>query len=224
MKSLLTLVLAGLGFGAAQAHAEAVELYRFVNEDGIVVLSNSIPPELVSRGYDVVRGDGTLVRVVPRELTPTEVAERERQLAQEKAAAARRHGSRESRRRSDEALCVTARRRRGARSKNPVDRNRCRDDEGESRAIEAAEAAPRGAGREPWNAKERRCRRNCCRTYRSWKRRSRKKSARLRRVSSRNNASAISSRSISSESGSSTAWRRRAPRTTAAGSDQRHRD
>ncbi len=87
MKSLLTLVLAALGFGAAQAQAQAAELYRFVNEDGVVVLSNSIPPELVSRGYDVVRGDGTLVRVVPRELTPTEVTERERQLAQEKAAA-----------------------------------------------------------------------------------------------------------------------------------------
>ncbi len=62
MKSLLTLLLAGLGLGAAQAQA-AVELYRFINEQGVVVLSNSIPPELVSHGYDVVRGDGTLVRV-----------------------------------------------------------------------------------------------------------------------------------------------------------------
>ncbi|HEY6597759.1 MAG TPA: hypothetical protein VIZ30_00495 [Pseudomonadales bacterium] len=87
MKRLLTLVLAGFGYSAVQAHAEAAYLYRFVNEDGVVVLSNSIPPELVSRGYDVVRGDGTLVRVVPRELTPSELVERDRQLAAEKAAA-----------------------------------------------------------------------------------------------------------------------------------------
>ena len=58
-----------------------------MNEDGVVVLSNSIPPELVSHGYDVVRGDGTLVRVVPRELTPAEVAQHDHQAAQDKAAA-----------------------------------------------------------------------------------------------------------------------------------------
>ncbi len=79
-------MLAGFGYSAVQAYAEAAYLYRFVNDDGVVVLSNSIPPELVSRGYDVVRGDGTLVRVVPRELTPSELVERDRQLAAEKAA------------------------------------------------------------------------------------------------------------------------------------------
>ncbi len=74
------------GLGAAYARAQAVELYRFENEDGVVVLSHSIPPNLVYKGYSVVSEDGTVLRVVPRQLTPAEVAVRDRKRAAEKAA------------------------------------------------------------------------------------------------------------------------------------------
>jgi len=80
------MLLAWLGLSVVQAHAQPVELYRFENEDGVVVLSHAIPPELVHKGYSVVGEDGTVVRVVARELTPAEVLQHERQLAAEKAA------------------------------------------------------------------------------------------------------------------------------------------
>jgi hypothetical protein len=82
----MTFLVACLGLGVGAAQAKPVELYRFENEDGVLVLSNSIPPELVYKGYSVVTEDGTVVRVVPRQLTPAEVAQRDRRLAAEKAA------------------------------------------------------------------------------------------------------------------------------------------
>jgi len=76
-----------LGFallGAAQA--ATLELYRYENEDGVVVLGHSIPPELVYKGYTVLDEAGTVLRVVPRQLTPAEIVARDKQLAAEKAA------------------------------------------------------------------------------------------------------------------------------------------
>jgi hypothetical protein len=80
------MLMAWFGLSVAQAQAQPVELYRFENEDGVVVLSHTIPPELVHKGYSVVGEDGTVVRVVARELTRAEVVQRELKLAAEKAA------------------------------------------------------------------------------------------------------------------------------------------
>lgn len=80
------MLLAWLGLSVAQAQAQPVESYRFENEDGVVVLSHTIPPELVHKGYSVVGEDGSVVRVVARELTPAEVLQHERELAAAKAA------------------------------------------------------------------------------------------------------------------------------------------
>jgi chromosome segregation ATPase len=60
----------------ASVNAVAVELYRYENEQGVPVISYSIPPELVHKGYTVLSEDGRVIRVVERELSPTEQKER----------------------------------------------------------------------------------------------------------------------------------------------------
>jgi predicted RNase H-like nuclease (RuvC/YqgF family) len=57
--------------------AFAVELYRYENEQGVPVISYSIPPELVHKGYTVLSEDGRVIRVVERELSPTERVKRD---------------------------------------------------------------------------------------------------------------------------------------------------
>jgi hypothetical protein len=86
VKAFLTLLLACFGMGVAAAQAKPVELYKYENEDGIPVISNTIPPNLVHKGYSVITEDGTVIRTVARELTPAEQAERDRKLAEQKAA------------------------------------------------------------------------------------------------------------------------------------------
>lgn len=56
----------------ATSQAGAAELYRYVNDRGITVLDRSVPPQFVSRGYEVLDGDGRVKLVVPAALTPEE--------------------------------------------------------------------------------------------------------------------------------------------------------
>jgi hypothetical protein len=86
VKKFICVLLACAGAAVAVAQGTAIELYRFENEDGVVVMAHSIPPELVYKGYTVVNQDGTVLRVVERQLTPAEIVERDRKLAEEKAA------------------------------------------------------------------------------------------------------------------------------------------
>lgn len=86
MKAFLTLVLICFGLGFASVEAKPVEYYKYENEEGIPVISTSIPPNLVHKGYSVIKEDGTVIRTVDRELTPAEQAARDRELAEKKAA------------------------------------------------------------------------------------------------------------------------------------------
>lgn len=89
MKALLTVLLVCLGANVASADTKSTQsrqLYRFENEQGVTVLSTSIPPDLVYKGYSIVKEDGTVVKTVPRQLTPGEVAKRDREDAEKKAA------------------------------------------------------------------------------------------------------------------------------------------
>lgn len=66
------------------ALAGAGELYRYVNDKGVIVLDRQgVPPEYIGKGYDVLSDQGRVVRVVPP--APT-AAERQR-LQAEKAQA-----------------------------------------------------------------------------------------------------------------------------------------
>lgn len=70
--------------GGAVTIADAAELYRYVNDKGVTVLDRSVPPQYVSRGYEVLDRDGRVKQVVPAALSPEErqaqrVAEQEQQ-------------------------------------------------------------------------------------------------------------------------------------------------
>ncbi len=66
----------GLSFAAngAAVQAQRCALYSFINEDGIVEMSNAIRPALADRGYSCLAKDGTVLEVVPPKRTVNEPA------------------------------------------------------------------------------------------------------------------------------------------------------
>ena len=80
------------------ANAAAVEeWYRYRNEQGVTVLSQSVPPALADNGYDVLDGDGRLLRKVPSK------AERKR-LREAEEARQKQADAENDRQRKDEDL------------------------------------------------------------------------------------------------------------------------
>ncbi|NLD14030.1 MAG: DUF4124 domain-containing protein [Gammaproteobacteria bacterium] len=66
---------------AVAAPAGAAEYYRYVDTNGITVISRQgVPANVIGNGYEVINEHGRVVRVVPRALT----AEEHRQLQAEK--------------------------------------------------------------------------------------------------------------------------------------------
>lgn len=63
----------GLMFSFSGASQAAGQLYRYLNDKGIQVIDDDIPPEFIRRGYDVINSDGSLVRRVPRQLSEEEL-------------------------------------------------------------------------------------------------------------------------------------------------------
>lgn len=60
---------------------QAIELYRYVDNNGITVISRQgVPSNVIGNGYEVLNEQGRVVRVVPRALT----AEEHRQLQEAK--------------------------------------------------------------------------------------------------------------------------------------------
>jgi hypothetical protein len=61
----------GLSFAAngAAVQARPCASYSFINEDGIVEMSNAIRPALADRGYSCLAKDGTVLEVVPPKRT-----------------------------------------------------------------------------------------------------------------------------------------------------------
>ncbi len=73
--AVLALALAGL-LSASPPGFAAGYLYRYIDDDGITVINFSIPPQFVQRGYEILNQDGSVFKVVPRTLTPDELANR----------------------------------------------------------------------------------------------------------------------------------------------------
>lgn len=46
--------------------------YRYINDLGNVVVDDTVPPEHVKKGYEVLNEKGVVIEVVPRELSPEE--------------------------------------------------------------------------------------------------------------------------------------------------------
>ncbi|MEH6580688.1 MAG: hypothetical protein V7754_02040 [Halioglobus sp.] len=64
---------------------QAGDMYRYINDEGNVVLGYQVPTTDVKKGYEVLNEDGIVIQVVPRELTEEE---RENITAQEALVAA----------------------------------------------------------------------------------------------------------------------------------------
>ncbi len=79
----LGLVLQGLSFGAQAAPGGAVELYRYVNDKGVVVLDRQgVPPQYIGKGYQVLNDQGRVIRTVPPAPTAEELRQRKAAQAQ----------------------------------------------------------------------------------------------------------------------------------------------
>lgn len=76
-----------LVFAFTTATAVAGNMYRYENDQGIMVINSTVPPEFVHKGYDILNSSGRLIEHVPRALTAEELAakSREEQSAQEQA-------------------------------------------------------------------------------------------------------------------------------------------
>ena len=74
-------MLAATGYSASR-------YYRYVDESGVRVIRDTIPPDMVHNGYDILGVDGRLIKTVPRALTEDEInALSEDKKAQAQAAA-----------------------------------------------------------------------------------------------------------------------------------------
>ncbi len=79
----LGLVLQGISFGAQAAPGGAVELYRYVNDKGVVVLDRQgVPPQYIGKGYQVLNDQGRVIRTVPPAPTAEELRQRKAAQAQ----------------------------------------------------------------------------------------------------------------------------------------------
>ncbi|KZY37680.1 hypothetical protein A3752_08595 [Oleiphilus sp. HI0081] len=65
-------------------HASAAQLYRYKDNQGTYVLNQTIPPEYVKKGYDILNRQGRVIQVVAPELTAEQIAARDAALEQER--------------------------------------------------------------------------------------------------------------------------------------------
>ena len=91
--SLLVAALAAVLSCSAHAQRKDGEIYRWVDENGVVQFGDRIPPEYANRDRDVLNNQGVRVGFEEGEITPEERAEMERQ-AQIEAERAREHAER----------------------------------------------------------------------------------------------------------------------------------
>lgn len=66
-------VLAGLLISGI-VYAQPAQLYRYVDDKGVTVLGNRVPPEHVSRGYEVLDSYGRVREVIPAAPSREELA------------------------------------------------------------------------------------------------------------------------------------------------------
>ncbi len=84
--SLAAAVLATI-LGSSAAHANT---YRYTDENGQMVISNTVPQDAVKRGYQILNQQGRVIREVAPALTEEEIAAREARKREEKRREAQR--------------------------------------------------------------------------------------------------------------------------------------
>jgi len=75
MKGLISVLLLVWVAGTAVA----ANMYRYENDQGIMVINSTVPPEFVHKGYDILNSSGRLIQHVPRALTKAELAAKSEQ-------------------------------------------------------------------------------------------------------------------------------------------------
>ena len=78
------LIIATVFSGSLAWSGPNTQYYRYTNERGLTVINDSIAPEDVSRGYDIITSDGTLIRSVPRQLSEQELREQTSEQTRER--------------------------------------------------------------------------------------------------------------------------------------------
>jgi hypothetical protein len=89
MAPLNKLALVGLLAAGIASGVQAANIYKYLDENGRTVFNSSVPPDRVKYGYTIMNERGQVIEVVPRQLTPEEIAARnaaeELRLAEEEA-------------------------------------------------------------------------------------------------------------------------------------------
>lgn len=78
---LMVLLLCAVSAGSV---ADNKVYYRYVNEKGVKVIVDQLPPEAVPLGYEVINRDGSLIQRIDRQLTEAEIRDQSGALAQER--------------------------------------------------------------------------------------------------------------------------------------------
>lgn len=76
---LLLCLFTHSGTGFAQ-----IKYYRYVNKDGVKVISHTIPPEYSQKGYEVITHTGKVLEVVPPAPDPEQLKQQEAERAKER--------------------------------------------------------------------------------------------------------------------------------------------
>ena len=85
-RSILYPALFFLIFSSLSLTISAAQLYRYKNEQGLMVLTQTLPAEYANKGYEILNEKGRVVRVVAPALTPEQIAERDAALERERLA------------------------------------------------------------------------------------------------------------------------------------------
>jgi len=85
---------AALALTLGLATAANAAMYRYTDENGQVVISNTIPQEATKRGYDILGNSGRVVETIPPAPTDEEIAAREAEKQRQKAAEIQREQDR----------------------------------------------------------------------------------------------------------------------------------
>ena len=99
MRIIAIFALASFLFVCSTGALAQMKYYRYVNNDGVKVISHTIPPEYTQKGYEVITHTGKVLQVVapapdPEELQQQETARaKERELMAEYEVLARRYSS-----------------------------------------------------------------------------------------------------------------------------------
>lgn len=85
-RSILYYVLSLLLFSGFSQTLSAAQLYRYKNEQGLLVLTQTLPAQYATKGYEILNEKGRVLKVVPPALTPEQIAERDAALERERLA------------------------------------------------------------------------------------------------------------------------------------------